>query len=712
MRNSGKIQKKESAVYKTALLRKRFASLAIATALLLSGALIGGCGDDGTSSGGAAQVILLKSTPSGQVNRGSTALVEAKVIDNGGNAVSGQRVTFTVRPTSLGYFTPVSDTTAQDGTVGSIFTATSTGTATIQATAGTSVLTATLEINDNTNSSGNITVTVTPLLMTAGSSDSANVAITANRRDGTPVADGTIIYLVAGERFQDMDSDGYFTEGYDSLMYDANANNKWDPIGTIPSTATTIGGNASVYYKAGNQATTVYIRATFSDSGRVSYAEVSAKLNPNTTVASITLTHNGEDLRVKGVGGIEFARVLATAYDEYGNTVPEGIPIQFTIANGPGGGENIQGEGYGPVEVSTNSAGQASVTVYSGTISGTIRVRATSATVLSAATQLVVNAGPPFKVRVGAEYCNLRSFDYINERNPVVAVVCDVYTNPVPDSTTVYFSCSEGCMEAYGLTGVPPNEAGTVHVEWISCDHINGRVWLYAETGGGTVRDSSLFISSGPSVYVSVDEYPSTLYASSDEIGRVVVSVRDINHNFVAANTPIAIEADFGAIGGGNTVDGCYTSLIETKYFASPLKKDYSWTTPDDGIGAVSNVRVVAGGMGGASAGFTTLFLTTDTYFKNCNVDIEPEMEPGTLAPFSITVKDRAGNPLGGHQLSVFPNGGTVTGTNYITNEYGEVNLFYQAPGAEGTYLITVTDLDPRGAVSFAKKVKVKTASL
>ena len=451
------------------------------------------------------------------------------------------------------------------------------------------------------------------------------------------------------------------------------------------------------------------------DSGIVSFAEVSAKLNPNTKVASITLTHNFEDLRVKGVGGIEFSTALATAYDEFGNPVPEGIPIAFTIASGPDGGENLQGQDYGPVEVSTNSNGQASVTVYSGTISGTIRLRASSGTVVSAATQLVVNSGPPYTIRVAGVLCNQASWELVNVQNQVIAIVCDIYTNPVPDSTAVYFSCSEGCIDGYSLTGVPGLggvHSGMASVYWTSCTHINGRVLVKAETAGGTVRDSSMFLSSGPSVYIEILEYPSSLVAASDEKGPVVVAVYDVNHNYVIGNTPVDFEAQFGQIGNGATVDGCHGSIFQTKYTAQQLKKDYSPTSPDDGIGAVSHVTVRAGGMGGVSTGFNTMFLTTATYIKNSAIDIEAEIEPGSVVPFSITIKDRGNNPLGGHILTVFANGGTITGASYVTNEYGEVNLFYTAPSAVGAYVMTVTDTDPRGGVSFAKKFKVKVADL
>ena len=715
MQNSGKSQDKESAVNKSALFSNKFALIGLVAMMLLGVGLIAGCGDSTLSGSGSAHFQYVASSPSGQIDRGSTAIVEARVVDATGAALSGQRVTFSVTPTALGYFTPASDTTAADGTVATVFTATSSGTATLQATVSGTTSTTSLIINDNTSGSGRITVSVTPLFMIANNSDSANVLITATKKDGTPISDGMTIFLCAGERFEDRDRDGYFTRGVDSLIYDVNANDQWDPVGSIPATATTSGGTASVYYKSGNQATTVYIRATMIDSGDVSFAEVAAKLSPNTKVASITMSANFENLRVKGVGGIEFGGLVATAYDEFGNPVPEGIPIAFTIASGPNGGENIQGQGYGPVEVSTNSNGQASVTVYSGTISGSVRLRASSGAVVSAATPFAINSGPPYKICVGAASCNLPSCEYVNMENKVTAIVGDIYNNPVPDSTAVYFSTSEGCINGYSLTGVAGlggTHPGMASVSWWSCDCINGRVWVYAETAGGTVKDSAMFLSTGPAVYIEILEYPSALYAQGDEKGDITVSVYDINHNFVIGNTQVEFEPQFGTIGNGGTVDGCHSSIFKTKYTAAQLKKDYSPVSPDDGIGAASFVSVRAGGMGGVSNGFTTLFLTTGTYVKSSSIDIEAEVEPGTVTPFTVVVKDRGNNPLGGHRLTLFPNGGTVTGTNYVTNEYGEISLFYTAPGAEGTYLITVTDTDPRGAVSFAKKIKVKTAEL
>ena len=137
-------------------------------------------------------------------------------------------------------------------------------------------------------------------------------------------------------------------------------------------------------------------------------------------------------------------------------------------------------------------------------------------------------------------------------------------------------------------------------------------------------------------------------------------------------------------------------------------RRDYSPVSPDDGVGAIAVVRVQAGGVVGPGSTFQTLFLTGDTYTGNSDIIIDAEIEPSSTVPFSIVVKDRAGNPLGGHRLQIVASVGTVSSSILTTDAYGEVNLFYTAPASLGACIVTITDLDPRGDVSFAKKVKIK----
>lgn len=696
-----------------ALSSKKLALPAMALTLLLIVVGISGCGNDMISSQDDVAVAYIQVFSSGTELIGATTTVEAQITDKEGNPLSGQLVVFSATPSSLGFFTPSSDTTDADGVVTSIFTAAAVGTATLSAAAGDAIKSATLSILSGSSASGQVSVVVVPQSVKANGADSATVSVTVTDQEGNAVPDGTIIYLTAGERFEDVDMDGYWTDYVDSLLFDNNANDTWDPIGTIAATVTTVNGIATAKYRAGNQSTTAYIRATFVDGDNIQYDETSIKLTPNTTVASIALSHEFEDLRVQGVGGIEWTVVSATAYDEFGNRVPEDIPISFTIASGPNGGENIQGHGTGPVVVSTNQSGNAQVTVNSGTIAGTIKLRASSGSVVSAVTQLVINAGPAAHITVGIEQCNVRAWDMINVDNKVSANVVDHWGNPVPDSTSVWFSTEEGFVIAHNLTGLG-NPKGIATSTWFSGNPRNdGIVFLYACTDGGEygeLCDTVAFISSGPAWDVTVMESPGSLIADGEDKGKVLVRVLDVNSNFVVRNTNVDFETDFGTIAGGGTENGCYFSIFETYYYSEVLNRDFSPVSPDDGIGAVATVWITGGGMGGPTAQFTTLLLTGDTYVKNSSIEIESEIEPGTTVPFTIVVKDRPGNPLGGHSLTVEPTIGSISGASFVTSMYGEVNLFYTAPAMVGACVITVTDNDPRGMVSFAKKIKIKYA--
>ncbi len=84
--------------------------------------------------------------------------------------------------------------------------------------------------------------------------------------------------------------------------------------------------------------------------------------------------------------------------------------------------------------------------IHSGTIAGTIRIRASADTVVSNATQIMVSAGPPKYIVMGVGQCNVPYWDEVNMRQSMLAVVSDTFLNPVNDSTVVYFSCDEGTM--------------------------------------------------------------------------------------------------------------------------------------------------------------------------------------------------------------------------------------------------------------------------
>src|SRR5512141_1780370 len=144
---------------------------------------------------------------------GGTTVVEAAV-HSGGVGVAEQVVTFTVTPTSAGYFTPSVDTTDASGLAATVFTATTSGAATLSASVNGSSLTrnvgVSVEASSNQTGSGNITIAVTPSLLLANGTDTAQVRVTVRTELGQVAPDSTVVKIAAGEKFVDKDGNGYW----------------------------------------------------------------------------------------------------------------------------------------------------------------------------------------------------------------------------------------------------------------------------------------------------------------------------------------------------------------------------------------------------------------------------------------------------------------------------------------------------------------------
>ncbi len=560
--------------------------------------------------------------------------------------------------------------------------------------------------------SGNIEITVSPSLLLANGSDTSVVTITVRDDTYQPAPDSTLVKITAGEKFVDIDENGYWSEGIDSLVFDANANGQWDAIGLIPSTVFTSGGagQAVVNYIAGNDALTVYIKATVDDNGIQGSADRSIQLSPDALINSIYLASDSINLSVKQTGGIESALLYATGYDINANAVPEGLTINFIITDGPGGGEHLGTVGYGPYTAITNSQGIATATIHSGTVSGTIRIRAYTDTVLSNATQVMVSSGPPAYIVVGSEFCNIDYWDDVGEKVEIVAVVSDIYLNPVNDSTVVYFSTDEGTMKSH--EECTQDLEGIASTKWISGTNVptaDGQVLVIAETAGGTVADTSMFYNSHITDTLIVTGVPASMPANGIATATVKVTGLDFNGNPVIGGTTFEVDAIYLNVAGGALEDGCYSSSDYAKISSVALQEDYSLTGGnDDGIGAYDTVYYRSGAS--AVSSFPVILTTGFTYRGNSTINGETSASPGEAIYFSVTIKDRFGNPLGDHTLNMTASGGVVSGASQETDGYGEANGFiWTAPAVAGDYTITVTDTDPRGGgIALSKTVTVE----
>ena len=677
--------------------------------LLVIAILMAGCSKKSTEAGEEAVIIKSLYAPS-SVQNGQTGVVDVEVKDDKDQSVSGVRVSFSASPASIGYFTPTMDTTDENGLAASVFTATGLGTATIQVGAeGAQSKTAEIEIVSAGETTKRIEIEITPGWLPADGISTSTVKATIRDSTGSLVKNGTIVKFVAGEDFGDVDGDGYYTEGVDQLKYDTNGDGKWNPIGVIAAYASTQNGIVQVTYTAGLRTGTAYIKVTTGPAGQQVQDYNTILLVPTETVGYIVLTPDHSIIQVKSTGGVEATQVTATCYDNNGNRVDKDFPVEFYLISGPGGGENLDGKDVYPVTINSNSYGEAHVTLSSGTKSGTVRMRAKVGNVLSTSTVVTICAGPPFDISVGVTPCNIRGWDVNCVEANICACVVDVYGNPVPDSTAVHFSTEEGMVYCCDRT-----ESGCAYSKYISGDPRNDGlaiIWAETESQTGLVRDSTILIVSGPPDSVTFLTYPHSLLADGISKGDVVVEVLDVNDNFVVAQTPVKMKTNFGSVADGMTSDGCYASLYETELRSQVLVQDYSVTNPylDDGIGAV-NVLTAKSGFVSSSVNVT--FLTVYTYSKNCEIDMEAKVPHGAKVPIVVIIKDRYGNPLGGHKIVADQSqttNGVITGTGY-TNAFGEATGFTFTASTDislETAIITLCDEDPRGGVCLAKKIEL-----
>ncbi len=682
----------------------------IAGAVVLSGVLIAtiGCSSkNSTDSGGnptpTDDIVLNFNPPVQVVNQD---IVVTATVTSGGAPAANVDVVFTATPVGVGTFTEDTVTTDSDGQAVTVFHGNTVGAATISANAsavglsknGSTSFTAT----DQGGGNANISITRPTGLVLANGRDTTQLTIIVTDQNGNPAPDNTQIVVVAGERFIDMDGNGVY-DPTDSLIGDNNGNGEWDAIGQVDVNHFVSGGNGSVTveYVSGTEATTVWVKATAAGFGLNAADDYSFNLSPNATLTSIYISSDSVSLSVQGTGGIETGLIRATGLDEFGNTVPAGIPLDFIIVDGPGGGERLESVGAGPYTAVTNSNGVATCPISSGTVSGTVKIRVSGAgAVQSQNTYILIAAGPPANIVVGAEECNVRYWDVVNGRNPVVAVVSDIYNNPVNDSTVVYFTTDEGQVMSHMARTMGGD--GVAESEWISGEQFpgtaDGNVLIIAETDGGNVIDTGNFYNSFLTDTLICSGVPTNIMADGEFKYYVNVTGLDFQNHPVIDGITYRGEATWLAVTGGTMGDGCYGSWDRSSVTSVTLKVDYSTTGGvDDGIGAVDIIRFWSAE--GAISVFPCTLRTAEAYRGSSSINGPSNAGPGDVLDFSVTIADRFGNPLGDHTLNMTATGGSVAGATQETNAYGEASGFrWTAPAGLGDYTISVADTDPRGA--------------
>jgi hypothetical protein len=256
------------------------------------------------------------------------------------------------------------------------------------------------------------------------------------------------------------------------------------------STATNGSGVAAVTYTAVNAdgtlcagAVTITASSAGADSRSATLTVAPALANAITFVSATPA-----QIFVAGSGALEQSIVKFKALS--GVTPSPNVSVRFSIITNPGGvGLNASGA-TGDVTITTDALGEASVTVFSGTIPGPVKVRASlvsDSTVFAETQNLSVSSGPPSQrfMSLSVSTFNIEGWNRDGTPTTLTVRLADRQGNPVENGTVVNFT-AEGGQVASSCATVKVNGISSCSVDFMSQNFRpdDGRVSVLAYAAG------------------------------------------------------------------------------------------------------------------------------------------------------------------------------------------------------------------------------------
>jgi len=344
--------------------------------------------------------------------------------------------------------------------------------------------------------------------LVAGSADSVIVMATVRDQTGNLVTDGTRILF-----------DHSFTEG------------------NITRSSLTENGQAQAKYTVGNTVGLDSIWA-YVDTGTVSNRGT-VEILPAGEV-QLSLAAHPNNITVRGAGGsTETSIITAALRDANQNPVQDGTEVFFKIETAPG--QTQQERPYfGNVGQDTVTAhtigGDASATLTASIRPGTVSIRAISGDINVVRSILTVSSGPPDTIHIGTG----ETYDANSAwRWQISAHVSDFYSNPVVDSTAVYFSLEPSgiaMIDGYAWTYNSSNQGDSIHgVAFTnitySCENIFDTLTIIARCD--TIEARKTAVIPFPDGSITIDANPANIYVPAPESIRTseVIAVLMDEHN-------------------------------------------------------------------------------------------------------------------------------------------------------------------------------------
>jgi hypothetical protein len=260
--------------------------------------------------------------------------------------------------------------------------------------------------------------------------------------------------------------------------------------GSSFSTTTSGSGVASAVYSAVNadgtlcSGTVILTASSAGTTARTASVTVAQPAANAVTFVSATPAQ----IFVAGSGALEQSVVKFKVFA--GPTPLANVSVRFSLLVNPGGvGLNAAGA-TADVTATTDSQGEATVAVFSGTIPGPVKVRASlvsDASVFAETQNLNVSSGPPSQrfMSLSVETFNIEGWNRDGSSTRLTARLADRQGNPVEDGTVVNFT-AEGGQVASSCATVRVNGISSCSVDFISQNPRpqGGRVSILAFASG------------------------------------------------------------------------------------------------------------------------------------------------------------------------------------------------------------------------------------
>lgn len=314
---------------------------------------------------------------------------------------------------------------------------------------------------------------------------------------------------------------------FEAIQFDEE-NNEWVDVGSI---------NEVVYFQEGSVddveeylppdfelegSTIVFAETNFNMENSSGFTRIVGNyaglsdtlgLQINSTEASFVeiLPPFPSEIIVQGGGGAESTLLTTEIRDGNGNLVTEPYYVNFELTPPVLDGLHINGDPDATSALEVSSNGVASITLNSGTKPGSVHIKVTvtdtppplnaEIELVAEATPVTITTGPPTSAVIGYDFAEAVNIGAGLTEMPISIMLWDAWSNPVSDSTAVYFSLNPptaAAIVAEAKTGnfKPNTDQAWPGVAWTTTQYNSAQLFelpeITATTTGNICIDMAL----------------------------------------------------------------------------------------------------------------------------------------------------------------------------------------------------------------------------